>query len=247
MSRNEHILEEVDEDVGCAHVDVHEVIVVLRERVIQVACENDTRTVDQHVKLWLILLLLRSLVESGLSALRLSLLKIVQIDELVLDCFNEVLALVIIRDVSDDDCGLVRELRCAVFEGLLVLTDENHVCALVEVPKSECLPNTGRRTGDHNTLVHKIVYVLGLLHVLFLEGGRDATGEGATTPRWLLLLHRCLHLLLVHHRSLIVASWLATHVVLAAATVLRVLVWIIGILLRRPTSPHAHSTSTATK
>jgi len=84
-------LEEVDKDVGCAHIDVHEVIVVLWEGVVQVTSKNDTCAVNEHIKLWLILLLLCGLVECGLSALRLRLLKVVQIDELVLDCFNEVL------------------------------------------------------------------------------------------------------------------------------------------------------------
>jgi len=140
--------------------------------------------------------------------------------------------LVIVRDVGDDDRGLVRELRCAVFEGLLVLANEDHIGALVEVPKSESLSNTRRCTSDHDTLVHEIVYVLGLLHRLFLECIRNVTGESTA----LLLL---LHLLLLHwwwllllHVAAASAGLATAHVVLGSTTTS---VRVIAILLRRPT------------
>lgn len=62
---------------------------ILWEGVIEITGENDTSTVDEDVKLWLVFLFTFLLVESGLSTL--SLLTVVNINELVFDSFNKVL------------------------------------------------------------------------------------------------------------------------------------------------------------
>ena len=67
---------------------------VLWERVVQVAGENDPRAVDEDVEPGLVLFLTFLLIE-GLLPLGLSLLLVVQINELVLDGFNEVLDILI--------------------------------------------------------------------------------------------------------------------------------------------------------
>lgn len=135
---------------------------VLGERVVQVASENDTCAVNEHIKLRLILFFSLSLVEGRLSCL--SLLKVIQVDKFVLYCFDQVLALIVISDVCHDDCGLVWELRGTVLQGLLVLADEDDVGSLVQVPESEGLTDTGGGTCDNDSLMHEVIHIFGVLN-----------------------------------------------------------------------------------
>jgi hypothetical protein len=102
---------------------------VLRESVIQVPSKDDTCTVYQNIKLWLVLFLALVLIEG--SHTDRSFLLIVLLDEFVLYSFNEVLALVVISNIRDDNCGLSRELGCRALQSDLILANEDHIGALI--------------------------------------------------------------------------------------------------------------------
>lgn len=49
LTRNEHILEEVDEHVGCAHIQILQEVEVLRERRLQITRKNHSSAVNKYV------------------------------------------------------------------------------------------------------------------------------------------------------------------------------------------------------
>ena len=62
---------------------------ILRERIVKVTGENDTRAIYEHIKFWLVLFFSFLLIKSCLTSL--SFLSIVDIDEFVFDGFDQVL------------------------------------------------------------------------------------------------------------------------------------------------------------
>jgi hypothetical protein len=51
---DEHILEEVDQDKVSSEIEVHLVVVILREGCLEVTREDHTCAVYQHIKFWLV-------------------------------------------------------------------------------------------------------------------------------------------------------------------------------------------------
>jgi hypothetical protein len=139
---------------------------VLRESVVKVSCKDDTCTVDQDVQLRLILFLTLVLIE-GAHANRRFLL-IVLLNELVLDSFHQILALVVISDVCNDHSGLGWELGRYTLESDFILSYEDNVGALIQIPEAYRLSNSTGGTCDDNSFIKEVVWeiLLKTSHIL---------------------------------------------------------------------------------
>eukprot|EP00356_Strombidium_inclinatum_P014471 CAMPEP_0170489268 /NCGR_PEP_ID=MMETSP0208-20121228/7639_1 /TAXON_ID=197538 /ORGANISM="Strombidium inclinatum, Strain S3" /LENGTH=120 /DNA_ID=CAMNT_0010764113 /DNA_START=472 /DNA_END=835 /DNA_ORIENTATION=- len=86
LADDQHVLEEVNEDVGRSDVDIHQVVMILREDGFEVSCKYDSCCVHEDVQAGLIVTEVRALGERFQAVS--GPFHVILLDEFVLDRFN---------------------------------------------------------------------------------------------------------------------------------------------------------------
>lgn len=104
-------------------------------------------------------------------------MNVVQLDKLLFDCLNQVLALIVICNIGDYSTSLHRELGGNHFQALLISAYKDHDSPLVQIPIAQSSTYTRGCSSDDNTLSHEIVgggwqvlLASGVAHTLALRG-----------------------------------------------------------------------------
>jgi hypothetical protein len=128
--------------------------VVLRICIVEITRKYDSCTVDQDVQLWLILFFTLGVIgPHTLGRFH----HIVLLNKFIFDSFDQIFALIIVGDISDNDGGLRWKLRSHPLQSNLVLADQDDVGSLVQVPKAYSLADAAGGTRYDDTLVQKVV------------------------------------------------------------------------------------------